>query len=85
MRKSKASKGYTVKETAPGHLSITCDQSGKEYTRSNKLGMFCDAKPCICEQESKKFEKVYDGLMKSKPSESPDAFIDKFMKMRDLF
>ena len=85
MRKPKVSKGYSVKETAPGHLSITCDQSGRSYTRSNHLCMFCDAAVCECEQESKKFEKVYDGLMKSKPSDSPDDFLEKLMGMRDLF
>ncbi len=60
------SKNYT----APEHLSITCDV---------KMGMFCDAKPCKCEIGSKEFELKMNKLL-ADPSQSPDEFLDNFMK-----
>jgi len=85
MRKTKASKGYKVTETVPGHINITCETSGRPYTRSNKLGMFCDAAICECEQKSQNLGNVYDRLMNSTSSDSPDDFIEKLMGMRELF
>lgn len=41
-----------VKETSPGNITLTCRESGLPLTRSNNLGMFCDAKVCACEQRS---------------------------------
>lgn len=44
--------GYTVHETEPGCINITCDRSGRPFTRSTALGMFCD-QPCECERLAK--------------------------------
>lgn len=41
-----------IVETNPGHLEITCDISQRPFVRSNENGMFCDAKICVCEQQS---------------------------------
>lgn len=42
-----------VGETKPGHITLTCQESGKPLTRSNHYGMFCDADVCTCEVKSK--------------------------------
>jgi hypothetical protein len=42
-----------VKETAPGCIDISCEVSGRPLTRTTQDGMFCDAKECQCEIESK--------------------------------
>ena len=71
---------YDIIETVPGHVNITCKVSGRPYTRSNKLGMFCDATNCECEQGSQGFGVLVDNLMAT-PSNSPDEFIKNFMKI----
>ena len=48
--------GYKVTETAPGHVNITCERSGRPFTRTTEHGMFCDATECACEKESKAIE-----------------------------
>ena len=42
-----------IKETKPGHIDITCKDSGRPLVRANQYGMFCDADDCLCEQRSK--------------------------------
>jgi hypothetical protein len=63
---NRADVGYTIKETAPGHLTATCNISGKPYIRANHLGMFC-AENCECEVKSKeaheKLLQIMKGLM----------------------
>jgi len=59
----KKTKGFTVKEQKPGHITITCDISGKPFSRSNEKGMFCGngKNECPCEQNSmtkEEFEKI---------------------------
>ena len=41
-----------IDEISPGHITLTCKESGSPLTRSNSLGMFCDAEICVCEQRS---------------------------------
>lgn len=41
-----------VTETAPGHINVTCEESGLPITRATMLGMFCAATPCKCEEAS---------------------------------
>lgn len=48
--------GYKVTETAPGHVNITCEQSGRPFTRTTEHGMFCDSEECVCEQKSQELE-----------------------------
>lgn len=48
--------GFKVRETAPGHVNITCERSGRPFTRTTPQGMFCDAEECACEQESREIE-----------------------------
>ena len=51
--------GINVEEKAPGHITITCENSGLPLTRSNQYGMFCDAEICTCEVKSKElFEQL---------------------------
>lgn len=40
-----------VEETKPGHLDVTCKNTGKPITVSNKYGMFCEDK---CDLEEAK-------------------------------
>ena len=42
-----------VTETKPGHITLTCKESGRPLVRSNHLGMFCDAEICTCEVKSR--------------------------------
>jgi len=55
---------YTVNETTPGHFNISCNISGRPYTRSNKMGMFCDAADCACERRSLEMASFFKDFMK---------------------
>lgn len=44
--------GINIVETKPGHISLSCQDSGRPLTRSNDYGMFCDAEVCACEVRS---------------------------------
>ena len=41
-----------VIELSPGRLDLVCETSGLPHTRTNNLGMFCDAPDCECERKS---------------------------------
>lgn len=41
-----------VIELSPGRLELVCETSGLPHTRTNNLGMFCDAPDCECERKS---------------------------------
>jgi hypothetical protein len=47
-----------IREQSPGHLEIRCAKSQRPYTRTNELGMFCDAQPCQCEIESQSANEI---------------------------
>lgn len=63
MKKKRAA--IRVEETSPGCISITCERSGLPLTRTNEHGMFCDAKPCQCETDSKAVMKSLASLLES--------------------
>lgn len=46
-----------ARESTPGNIEFTCRQKGNTITRSNSLGMFCDAEVCECEQKAQEYEK----------------------------
>lgn len=46
-------------------LDLTCEVSGLERTRVNELGMFCNANPCVCEQESKRDKELFFATIKA--------------------
>lgn len=48
--------GIKIREPAPGHVEITCERSGRPFTRTTEHGMFCDAAECECEQKSREIE-----------------------------
>ena len=54
---------YIVNEPIPGHLEITCNISNRPYTRSSKMGMFCDAAECTCEKRSHEMESFFKDFM----------------------
>jgi len=45
-----------TEDVSPGHVMITCEQSGRPFTRTTEQGMFCDAAECVCEQQSREAE-----------------------------
>lgn len=44
--------GIDISEDRPGHITLTCRESGRPLSRSNDYGMFCDAEVCTCEVKS---------------------------------
>lgn len=44
--------GIDIGEDRPGHITLTCRESGRPLSLSNDYGMFCDAEVCTCEVKS---------------------------------
>ena len=55
---------HTVEDDGKGNLTIKCEY-GEQYTRTSRLGMFCDATDCKCERLSKEMEVDIDRMMNS--------------------
>lgn len=61
---------YNITETAPGQLTIKCATSGRPYTHTDNMGMWCDS-PCACKTAS---DKMFAGLSKMFGSDITNIF-----------